>query len=67
MANEIKTLTFTEENDPDVLKVVNKLAEIETKRVSYEIKPHPAARNLILEAGKAKIARLEQESQAQNT
>lgn len=57
MANEkIKQLTFKEENNPGILDVANRLAELEQRR------PHDSIRLLILEAGKDKIAQLEEES-----
>ncbi len=51
--NKVDTVGFKKENYPDVLKVANKLAELEQRR------PHDSIRLLILEAGRAKIARLQ--------
>jgi len=54
MANfkKIETLTYTEQNDSDILEVANGLGEL-TNRTT-----HDATRILILEAGRAKIAEL---------
>ena len=54
--NEIDTLGFRKKDYPDVLKVANELAELEDR------KPHDSVRLLILEAGRAKIARLKQQA-----
>lgn len=53
--NKIVSLTFTEQNAPEVLGVANELAELEDR------KPHDSAKRLILEAGKAKIVELKKE------
>ena len=58
MADGIKQLTFSEANYPDVLEVVNELAELENR------KPHDSARLLILEAGRAKITQIKAQSQS---
>jgi len=59
--NKIDSIGFRKENYPDVLEVANRLAELERR------KPHDSVRLLILEAGKEKISKLEQESQEQNS
>ena len=52
MNDKVKSLNFTEQQDPDVLEVANKIAELDKR------KPHDSIRLLILEAGKSKIAQL---------
>jgi len=51
----ITQLNFNKASYPDVLEVINTLAELEKR------KPHNSARLLILEAGKEKIHRLRPE------
>ena len=61
MANDkIRTLTYIRELAPDILEVANRLAELEQR------KPHDSIRLLILEAGRNKIAKLEQECQVKS-
>ena len=56
MANsKVDTISFKKENYSDVLEVANELAELEQR------KPHDSIRLLILEAGKARIAKLQEE------
>lgn len=57
MEKGIRQLTLKETDYPEVLEVVNELAELENR------KPHDSARLLILEAGKAKIAQIRSQSQ----
>lgn len=52
MNDKVKSLNFTEQQDPDVLEVANEIAELDKR------KPHDSIRLLILEAGKSKIAQL---------
>ena len=62
MANDkVDTIGFRKENYPDVIVIANRLAELEQRR------PHDSIRLLILEEGKNKISRLEQQSQAETT
>ena len=51
----IKTINFNVRDASEVLEIANKLAELEQR------KPHDSIKLLILEAGKEKIDRLEQE------
>jgi hypothetical protein len=53
MATEkIKHLTYTEQNDPDILEIANELSELENR------KPHDSIRLLILDAGRERISSL---------
>ena len=60
MANKVSTVSYKQEYEPDVLEVVNQLAVLEQR------KPHDSIRRLILEAGRARIARLKAVSQEEN-
>jgi len=57
--NQVETLTFTntKEIDVPVIKIANRLGELEQR------KPHDSIRLLLLEAGAEKINRLEEQSQ----
>lgn len=52
MANDITQLTFNKDAYPDVLEVINTLAELEDR------KPHDSARRLIVDAGNKRIKEL---------
>ncbi len=52
----IKQLTFNRDAYPDVLEVIDRLAELEERT------PHDSAKRLILEAGNTKIKELEADS-----
>ena len=65
--SQINALTFTAKQNPEILGVANELAKLERRF------PHDSIRLLVLEEGRAKIARLksqisksEQESQEKN-
>ena len=59
--NKVDSIGFRKENYPGVIEVANRLAELEQR------KPHDSIRLLILEEGKAKISKLEQQSQEKTT
>lgn len=59
--NAVENLTFIKKRHPEIIEIANRLAELEQR------KPHDSVRLLILEAGKNKIAQLEQESQEETT
>lgn len=60
MANN-KYINFSFQQDPEVLEVANRLAELEQRKL------HDSIRLLILENGKSRIAKLEEESKEKIT
>ena len=57
MANDkVEYLTYNKQNSPEVLEVANELAGLEQR------KTHDSIRLLILEEGRAKIARLKSQA-----
>ncbi len=53
--NNVESIGFRRENYPNVLAVANELADLENR------KPHDSISNLILEAGRTKIAKIRSE------
>lgn len=51
---EVKFLQISKETDPEVMQVINDLANLEGR------KPHDTAKRLILQAGKARIEQIRQ-------
>ena len=51
--NKVKSLCFTNERYPEVVRIINEIAELEDRF------PHDAAKRLIIEAGEKRIKELE--------